>query len=88
MESIKLWSGVAEPEEDCREGMSEDALEGAAMAQGVWVPAVVGGTGRGGVVAGGCGDGLRWGTRGKIVGDGGGGGRQGEGDRRDFGNGE
>ena len=56
---MKSWSGVAEPEDDCREGMLEDALEEAAVAYGVCTSAVVGVTGRGEVAAGGCGDGLR-----------------------------
>ena len=55
---------MPKPEDDCREGMSVAALEGAAAAYGVWVVVVGGGVG-------GCGD---W----SSVGGGGGGGRQGE----------
>ena len=55
---------MTEPEDDCREGMSVPALEGAVAAYSMWVVVV----GRG---VGGCGD---W----SSVGGGGGGGRQGE----------
>ena len=40
---------MKEPEDDCREGMSVAALEGAVAAYGVWVVVVGGGVG-------GCGD--------------------------------
>ena len=40
---------MAVPEDDCREGMSDAALEGAVAAYGVWVVVVGGGVG-------GCGD--------------------------------
>ena len=52
------------------------------------MPSMDEGTGRGEVSALGSSDGLRWGTRGKTFGKDGGGGRQGEGDRRDLGDGE
>ena len=48
--------GVAEPEEDCREGI-EDLLEGAAVAYGVWVPQKDKGTCPGDVSASGNGQG-------------------------------
>ena len=51
--NVNSWSGVAEPEDDCKEGMSDVALGGAVTAYGVSVLVVVRGIfGVGGAVGG------------------------------------